>query len=140
MGLQEMRGKVNLQRGGNGNESISKSNGKFPIVLSTIFRCRLIARLPAHSEGTLTRGMLVLDHRASSKSATSITSRTGQTNRALAIEEHHALDVPEVEARRAEKKRKVDEKKVSGARVVVSSPGSEVMRREMLERVWGVKV
>lgn len=88
----------------------------------------------------MTRGMLVLDHRASSKSATSITSRTGQTNRALAIEEHLALDVPEVEARRAEKKRKVDEeKKVSGARVVVSSPGSEVMRKEMLERVWGVE-
>lgn len=84
--------------------------------------------------------MLVLDHRASSKSATSITSRTGQTNRALAIEEHHALDVPEVEARRAEKKRKVDEKTVSGARVVISSPGSEAMRKEMLERVWGVEV
>jgi hypothetical protein len=89
--------------------------------------------------------MLVLDHRASSKTSTSITSRTGQTNRAIAIEQeddstsHTVVDIAEVEARRAEKKRKCGEKKISGARVVVTSPGSELMRKEMLERVWGVK-
>ncbi|GAA5965833.1 hypothetical protein JCM3765_001198 [Sporobolomyces pararoseus] len=95
-------------------------------------------------DGTLTRGMLVLDHRPSSKTSTSITSRTSQANRAIAIEQEEAIsndhssvvDIAEVEARRAEEDRKV----VSGARVVVTSSGSELMRKEMMERLWGVTV
>ncbi|GAA5873246.1 hypothetical protein JCM16303_001064 [Sporobolomyces ruberrimus] len=90
-------------------------------------------------DGTLTRGMLVPDHRASSKTSTSITSRTGQTNRALAVKqdtsEIKVLDLPEVEARQVEEK---EGKRVCGAKVVVKSPGSERMRKEMLEMVWGV--
>ncbi|GAA5859921.1 hypothetical protein JCM1840_001796 [Sporobolomyces johnsonii] len=102
------------------------------------------------THGLLTRGMLVQDFRAASKSSTSLTARTGLTNRAHAIE---ALDVEEVEAVHVEeaeeeaKRRKLvergekkEEKRVkSGARVVVSSPGSEVMRKELLQRVWGVE-
>ena len=48
--------------------------------------------------GTITRGMLVQDHRQSSQSATSMTAQTGLTNRAEAIE---ALDIAEVESHRA---------------------------------------
>ncbi|GAA5975808.1 hypothetical protein JCM5350_000737 [Sporobolomyces pararoseus] len=99
-------------------------------------------------DGTLTRGMLVLDHRPSSKTSTSITARTGQANRAMAIEQEEAVanghssvvDIAEAEARRAEKKRKLEQTKVSGARVVVTSSGSELMRKEMMERIWGVTV
>ncbi|GAA5944601.1 hypothetical protein JCM1841_004026 [Sporobolomyces salmonicolor] len=104
------------------------------------------------THGLLTRGMLVQDLRAASKSSTSLTARTGLTNRTQAIE---ALDVEEVEAKHVEeaeaaqetaKRRKLDtggdkeERKrvTSGARVVVSSPGSEAMRNELLQRVWGV--
>ena len=51
--------------------------------------------------------MLVLDHRPSSKTSTSITARTGQANRAMAIEQEEAVanghssvvDIAEAEAR-----------------------------------------
>ncbi|GAA5894637.1 uncharacterized protein JCM6883_002163 [Sporobolomyces salmoneus] len=97
-------------------------------------------------DGTLTRGMLVLDHRASSKSSTSLTGRTGQTNRTIAIEQDVevngdvVLDVVEAEAREAEKKEiEKGKKRVCGARVVTTSPGSRKMRKELFERVWGVR-
>ncbi|GAA5892080.1 hypothetical protein JCM8208_001428 [Rhodotorula glutinis] len=92
--------------------------------------------------GTITRGMLVRDLRASSTSSTSLTARTGLTNRAAAIE---ALDVEEVEAHRAEGELDGEQaaeahRRRSGARVVVSSPGSELLRRDLLKSIWGVDV
>ncbi|GAA5849735.1 hypothetical protein JCM9279_001999 [Rhodotorula babjevae] len=92
--------------------------------------------------GTITRGMLVRDLRASSTSSTSLTARTGLTNRAAAIE---ALDVEEVEAHRAEgeldgAQAAAANRRRSVARVVVSSPGSEPLRRDLLKSIWGVDV
>ncbi|KPV76701.1 uncharacterized protein RHOBADRAFT_51703 [Rhodotorula graminis WP1] len=92
--------------------------------------------------GSITRGMLVRDLRASSTSSTSLTARTGLTNRAAAIE---ALDVEEVEAHRAEGELNGQQaaeahRGRSGARVVVSSPGSEPLRRDLLKSIWGVDV
>ncbi|GAA6011387.1 hypothetical protein JCM11491_002766 [Sporobolomyces phaffii] len=90
-------------------------------------------------DGTLTRGMLVVDRRASATAPASITNRTGETNRAVAVA---ALDVAEVEARHAELRDDDDAtdkpRPRCGARVVVTSPGSDVMRNELLKRVWGV--
>lgn len=94
------------------------------------------------STGTITRGMLVQDLRASSRSASSMTARTGLTNRAAAIE---ALDVEEVEAHRAEGEADrvaalEAHRRRSGARVVVTSPGSEPLRRDLLKSIWGVEL
>ncbi|GAA6062592.1 hypothetical protein JCM10212_004187 [Sporobolomyces blumeae] len=146
-------------------------------------------------DGTLTRGMLIRDLRPSSQCSTSLTARTGQTNRTLAIEADDdadvdssdtpqdlqarlnldcdreqataqlgkgSMDVVEAIAESVEggameqstsKRRRVEAEseagdnaekaskvkvKTSGARVVVTSPGSEKMRKEILSRVWGV--
>ncbi|GAA6050528.1 hypothetical protein JCM3770_005584 [Rhodotorula araucariae] len=91
--------------------------------------------------GTLTRGMLVRDLRASSQSASSLTARTGLADRTAAIE---ALDVEEVEAHRAEGEADraaaaAAHTRRSGARVVVSSTGSEALRRDLLWSIWGVE-
>ena len=78
--------------------------------------------------------MLVRDLRASSTSSTSLTARTGLTNRAAAIEAHRAEgELDGAQAAEAHRRR-------SGARVVVSSPGSEPLRRDLLKSIWGVDV
>ncbi|GAA5873474.1 hypothetical protein JCM8547_005441 [Rhodosporidiobolus lusitaniae] len=87
--------------------------------------------------GRLTRGMLVRDLRKSAETATSLSGRTGFTNRVQAVD---ALDVEEVEAQRAEGAEEKQHRLTSGARVVETSPGNEVMRRDLLRSVWGVEV
>ncbi|BGP13042.1 hypothetical protein JCM10213_000953 [Rhodosporidiobolus nylandii] len=97
------------------------------------------AAFEVETQGTLTRGMLVQDLRSSSQSTTSLSARTGLTNRTAAVE---ALDVEEIEAHRAagEQSREDVERKVrrSGARVVLRSPGSDRLRDDLLKSVWGV--
>ncbi|BGP37004.1 hypothetical protein JCM10449v2_000908 [Rhodotorula kratochvilovae] len=91
--------------------------------------------------GTLTRGMLVRDLRASSRATTSLSARTGLADRTAAID---ALDLEEVEAHRAEGEADraaavAAHTRRSGARVVVSSTGSEPLRRDLLWSIWGVE-
>lgn len=91
--------------------------------------------------GTITRGMLVQDHRQSSQSATSMTAQTGLTNRAEAIE---ALDIAEVESHRAEGDETRAEadlrRRRSGARVVCKAPTNERLQRDLVKSIWGVDV
>ncbi|GAA5991562.1 hypothetical protein JCM10908_005764 [Rhodotorula pacifica] len=91
--------------------------------------------------GTITRGMLVQDHRQSSQSSTSMNTLTGLTNRAEAVE---ALDIAQVEAHRAEgeeTREKADERRRrSGARVVCKAPGNERLQKDLLRSIWGVEV
>lgn len=85
--------------------------------------------------------MLVRDLRASSRSTSSLTARTGLTLRTAAVD---ALDIEEVEAHLAagEASRAAADlrRRRSGARVVVASPGSEKLRSELVRSVWGVEV
>lgn len=76
--------------------------------------------------------MLVCDLRSSATATDSLSSVTGLTNRAQAVE---ALDIEEVEAREAEGTRA----RRSGARVVLTSPGSGRLRGMLLKGVWGVE-
>ncbi|GAA5952984.1 hypothetical protein JCM8115_002401 [Rhodotorula mucilaginosa] len=91
--------------------------------------------------GTITRGMLVQDHRQSSQSSTSMTAQTGLTNRAEAIE---ALDIAEVESHRAEGDETRAEadlrRRRSGARVVCKAPTNERLQRDLVKSIWGVDV
>ncbi|GAA6006924.1 uncharacterized protein JCM10292_000361 [Rhodotorula paludigena] len=87
--------------------------------------------------GAITRGMLVQDLRYSSRSTR---ARPALTNR---VQAQDALDLEEVEAHRAEGEQtraeavKAHERR-SGANVVVSSPGSEALTRDLLRSIWGV--
>lgn len=92
--------------------------------------------------GTLTRGMLVIDRRASAALPSSrLTNRTEQV---APSPDPNAPDPSERLGRLSITSHSHEEHKLdgrgSGARVVVATPGNESLRFLLLQRIWGVSI
>ncbi|KAK4702274.1 hypothetical protein P7C70_g3948, partial [Phenoliferia sp. Uapishka_3] len=94
--------------------------------------------------GTLTRGMLVVDRRASSIVPANSSSRPRPTNRAIAIEEAEAqaaaLEHLTLDGTGTDAESEGEAQQPRGTKVVIATPGGDTLRTLLLERIWGVSI